>query len=263
MLIDSIEIKKRINGEYPFNLKLFEEDITLKVDKPVTIFVGENGSGKSSLIKLLQSKLSLVEIKLPNSKASQKMDSRSVKLTPSLGKLKGFYFESLTFINYIEYIQKELAYSKAEIKRVDVEYKGKSDYVKGLAKSPFNRTINELTNMYSRDLAKSSHGEAYLDFFVSRIRDNQVYLLDEPETPLSIQNQLTLLSIIIEATKRGCQFIIATHSPVLTAIPNSIIYEIKEDKFIKSNHDDIESNKLLKQFLNNKNQFLRYFLDDE
>lgn len=260
MLIDKITIEKDShNDNYPYNLPLFRQKIDLNVSKPVTLFVGDNGCGKSSLIKLLQAKLSLVEIKLPNQSISKKINSQSVTLKPSLGKLKGFYFESLSFINYIEYIQNEIADSKAEIERVDREYVGKSDYTKGLAKSPFYRTIHELTNMYSRDLAKSSHGESFLDFFASRIKDNQIYLLDEPETPLSVQNQLSLMAMIMEASNRGCQFIIATHSPILTAIPNAIIYEIQESNFSEVSFEQIESIQLLKQFLNNKEQFLRHF----
>ena len=113
--------------------------------------------------------------------------------------------------------------------------------------------------MYSKDLAKSSHGESYLDFFSSRIKDNQIYLLDEPETPLSVQNQLTLMAMILEASERGCQFIIATHSPILAAIPKAIIYEIKNESFVRTDYENIGSISLLKQFLNNKEQFLRHF----
>lgn len=259
MLLDQILIKKNNSHKYPYTLQLFQSEISLDVSKPVTIFVGENGSGKSSLLKILQDKLSLVEIKLPNAKVQDKVESGNVVLKPSLGKLKGFFFESLTFINYIEYIQKELSESREEMARIDREYTNKSDYAKMMAKTPYARTISELKGMYSRDLAKSSHGESYLDFFASRIHDNQIYLLDEPETPLSIQNQLTLLAMILEANKRGCQFLVATHSPILAAIPDAIIYEIRDNQFVKTEYEDIESIQMLKQFLNDKEQFLRYF----
>lgn len=259
MLIEQIKIKAQENNQYPFNLPLFKEDLVLDVNSPVTIVVGDNGCGKSSLLKILQSKLNLVKIKLPDDNETQKLKYNSVTLSPSLSKLKGFFFESLKFINYIEYIQKEIAYSESEIKRIDEEYKNRSDYAKMMAKSPSNKTIYELKNMYEKDLSKSSHGESYLDFFSSRLRDNQVYLLDEPETPLSVQNQLTLLALILDATKNGCQFIIATHSPILSAIPNALIYEVIDNEFVKTDYDDIKSIQLLKQFVNNKEQFLRYF----
>jgi predicted ATPase len=261
MLIENIKITPPTHQDYPFNLDLFKLEINLDVNAPVTLFLGENGSGKSSLLKLLQSKLKLIEIKIPEFDKVSKYDAKTVSINPSLGKVKGFFFESLTFINYIEYIKKEIMDSKENIKRVDMEYKNKSDYARMMAKSPYSKTIYELENMYSKDLAHSSHGESYLDFFSSRIKDNQIYLLDEPETPLSTQNQLTLTAMIMAATNRGCQFIIATHSPIIAAIPKALIYQISDDKFVKTKYDDIASIQLLKQFLNNKEQFLRYFED--
>lgn len=261
MLIESIRVTPPNNENYPFNLALFKSEINLDVKAPVTLFLGENGSGKSSLLKLLQSKLQLYRIQIPDLDQSSESDLKTVSFSPRRTKIRGFFFESLTFINYIDYIKKEITDSKDNIKRVDLEYKDKSNYARQMAKSPFTKTIHELENMYSKDLALSSHGEAYLDFFSSRIKDNQLYLLDEPETPLSTQNQLTLTAMIMAATKRGCQFIIATHSPIIAAIPDSLIYQITDDKFKKTRYDEIESIQLLKQFLNNKEQFLRYFKD--
>ncbi|HOP56981.1 MAG TPA: AAA family ATPase [Bacillota bacterium] len=264
MIVNQIRIKPGKETEYPFNLTIFKQEIILDVERPVTVFVGENGSGKSSLLKLIQSRMRLVEIKWQdNPEEKHAIDASTVDIMPKLGKPRGFFFESLKFINYMEYMQKEIAYSNAELERVDKEYKNRSPYAKMMAESPFKRTIGELDRMYSRDLPHSSHGEAYLDFFASRIRDNQIYLLDEPETPLSFQNQLTLAALIIQATKKGCQFIIATHSPIIAAIPEAFIYEIEENKFVRTNFDEIKDIQMLRQFLNHKEQFLRHLDEDD
>jgi predicted ATPase len=97
-----------------------------------------------------------------------------------------------------------------------------------MASMPFARTINEIEDLYSRDLLKASHGESYLAFFGSRVKGNELYLLDEPETPLSIQNQLSLLLLINEGVNNS-QFIIATHSPIMVAITGTWILEISSE----------------------------------
>jgi predicted ATPase len=258
MIIEEINLSRNQQNTYPFNLDLLNQNISLDVSSPVTILWGDNGSGKSSFLKMINTKLGLIEINYPNKVKNSLKPISSILFKPSTGKIKGFYFDSLVFINYIDYMNKEIQDARSNMSRVDNEYKEKSEYSKMMAKSPYARTIHELKSMYKGDLLKSSHGESFLDFFSSRLKDNQLYLLDEPETPLSIQNQLTLLAMIIDATKKGCQFIIATHSPVLAAFPNAIIYELENNSFNKKSFDEIENIQLLKQFLNQKEQFLKH-----
>ena len=123
---------------------------------------------------------------------------------------------------------------------------------------PHGRTLYEIENLHDRNLNESSHGEAYLSFFKSRMRPNQLILLDEPETPLSFQNQLALLYLLKEGVKQGSQFIIATHSPVIMAYPGSTIYELTGAGLIKTSYDKIEQVESLKHFLKDPNSFLRH-----
>ncbi|MFP4286748.1 MAG: AAA family ATPase [Candidatus Izemoplasmataceae bacterium] len=248
---------------YPYQLPLFKQSFTLQLNSPFTIILGDNGSGKSSILKRLQGILKLISIALPHQVKDDILYDKGVKISPSLGRLKGFYFESLKFINYVEYVKKELLDAKKELNRVDLEYKDKSAYAKMMAKGPFNKTIAELNHLYTKDLSTQSHGESYLDFFASRIKDNGIYLLDEPETPLSTSNQLTLLSMIMDASQKGCQFIIATHSPILASLPNAIIYEIKDKSIERKDYDAVESFTLLKEFMNHKDHFLYHLTKKE
>lgn len=258
MHIEKIIINSHQLTVYPFNLELFKRPFELDSSAPVVVFLGENGSGKSSLLKLIQAKLSLVEISIPLQDQKKTLNHSPLELKKRIGRISGYFFESISFINYINYMQKEIEASKKMIEAVELEYKDKSDYAKMMAKSPYQKTIYELERLYENDLSTQSHGESYLDFFKSRMRDNQFYLLDEPETPLSTQNQLVLTAMIMSQIKKGCQFMIATHSPILAAIPNAIIYEIKDNQFVKVDYEDVESINLLKQFLNHKEQFLRH-----
>src|SRR5256885_9208278 len=77
---------------------------------------------------------------------------------------------------------------------------------------------------YGRDPDARSHGQAFLNLFQSRFVPGGLYLLDEPEAPLSPQNQLGLLAILLDLIERDAQFIIATHSPILLAFPGPTIY---------------------------------------
>jgi len=259
MLLTQIDIETNPINQFPFFLPLFQNPIHLPVHKPVMILVGDNGTGKSSLMKTIHQKLNLYEIEMKEFSNKEKIDVSTVKLTTGISKPKGFFFESSKFITYLEYINKEKTSAEEELKRVEKEYKNSSDYAKQMASTPFKKTIGELNGMYKKDLSKSSHGESYLDFFSSRLRPGQLYLLDEPETPLSVQNQLTLLALILDGVKQNCQFIIATHSPILSAIPGAQIYEIRNNCLMETEYDAIESIQLLKQFINHKEQFLKYF----
>lgn len=257
-MIKTLTLKSNNGSKYPYHLPLFSEGFELDVYAPVTIIIGENGSGKSSLLKVIQSKLGLVCINANASDSNIAIDASHLTIHSEIGVIKGFYFESKTFVRYVDFVNQEILDAKKEIERIDKEYKDKSDYAKMMAKSPYHKTIGELNAMYDKDLSLQSHGESYLDFFKSRVKDNGIYLLDEPETPLSIQNQLTLFTMIMDAIKRGCQFIIATHSPILAALPEAIIYEIKANRFVKTSYENIESINLLKEFLNHKDHFIHH-----
>lgn len=260
MHINHVVFSKDEKSSFPYQLPFFTGD-KIVFDTPVTILVGENGTGKSTFIELLNEVLRLPKIVGSSNHMEQELlkeASKNVAIHRLHQKPKGFFFGAEDFTSYIHYLTLEKNASKAELKRIEQEYLHRSDYAKGLASMPHQRTIHEIDGLHSRDLLSSSHGEAYLSFFSSRMKENQLYLLDEPETPLSIQNQLSLLYLIDEAVKKNCQFIIATHSPVIMAMPNARIMSLSEEGIKEVSYDEIESVKLLKQFLNQKEQFFKH-----
>lgn len=254
-------------AKYPFDLPMFRLSQTIEFDQPVTIFVGDNGAGKSTLLELLACKLNLPRI----SKDTAYLDPEFSALKTALPfvhlnlsvRPQGFFFRSEDFISYIRFLEEAKAASEAELKRIEAEYKNHSEYAKMMASSPHMRTIGEIDGMYEKPLSDQSHGESYLDFFASRLRPKRLYLMDEAEVPLSIAHQLTLLVMIKDAVRDGCQFLISTHSPVLMAYPGASIRRVDSDGVQPIAYEDIASVALLKDFLNNKERYLaRLFRDD-
>jgi len=94
-----------------------------------------------------------------------------------------------------------------------------------------------------------------LKFLSSRLVSNGIYILDEPEAPLSPLRQMTLISIINEMKSKNCQFFIATHSPILMAIPGAQIFYIDHSCIRETLYEDVEHVKITKDFLNNPDFF--------
>jgi predicted ATPase len=252
---------------YPFSIPAFRREQAISFERPVTIFIGENGCGKSTLIDLIAAKTNLYRITKEDkirreSDAFFRVAAQSVGVEFRLLRPSGFYFSAEDFSSYIQSLQQEKELAKEELRRVEHEYRSRSQFARQMASAPFSRTLGEIKGMYQKDLLTSSHGESYLDFFASRLRKEQLYLLDEPETPLSIQNQLTLIAMIDQAVADGCQFIIATHSPILMGIPDADIWEFLEDRLEKTCFSQIESVNLLRQYLNDPTPFFHHLRDE-
>lgn len=258
MLIKSIEFPTIDDSEYPYHLPFYGKKV--EITAPITILIGDNGAGKSTFLKLLNDVIQLYRI--DSNETKQKRHPLKVlslpKVTYMRTKPKGFYFSAEDFTTYFRSLAQHRQEAYDALTDVEAEYANKSDFSKSLARMPHMRTIHEIDQLYQKDLLSSSHGEAYLDFFISRLRSHELYLLDEPETPLSIQNQMTLLSVIDDAIGRGNQFIIATHSPILMSIPGATILRVHKEGMDEIRYEDIESVQLLKQFLNHKEQFFRH-----
>lgn len=89
-----------------------------------------------------------------------------------------------------------------------------------------------------------------------------MYILDEPEAALSPMKLLTLMVEIDRLVKNDSQFIIATHSPILMAMPNSEIFEFSSQGIKKTFYQETEHYQITKNFLNNPDKMLRYLLNE-
>lgn len=126
---------------------------------------------------------------------------------------------------------------------------------------PYARTYSELRHLYGEGLDVRSHGESFLDLFQARFKPNGLYILDEPEAPLSPNKQLTFLALLHEMVQDGAQFIISTHSPILMAYPGATILEIKQDQLTQTSFAEVEHVRLTADFLKEPSRYLRHLFD--
>lgn len=255
------KIKRTAEEKYPLSTNLITNLSEIKFEHPVTILCGDNGCGKTTFMEILASCTQAIRIDtnfMYNSKltAIQAAD-KNFRVGFSKRPSSTFFFQAEAFIKYIDQLEQMKSEATNAIKQVDIEYEGKSAYAKGLAKQPYYDTLDSILCMYTNELSKRSHGEGFLDFFSARLRRNGLYLLDEPEAALSYENQFVLSMLIKEALEMDCQFIIATHSPVITAMPDAKIYEIVKGTLYNTEFEDLDNVRFLKQFLSDPKRFFR------
>lgn len=252
------ELIKKYQGEgYPFTVPVIAALERLRFTAPVTILCGDNGSGKSTLLSILAEKLDAARIGQGIVEREKIIaECQDAFTLARRGAKRCFFFSAEDFIAYIGWVSRAKEEARREIARIDAEETaGDKNYLK----MPHAHTLADLDSLYTGDLALCSHGEGFLDFFRSRLRPNGVYLLDEPEGALSYENQYALCLMILDAVKDGCQFLLATHSPVLSAIPGAEILEITDEGFRKTEYDRLESVQFLKLFLQRKDAMFREF----
>jgi predicted ATPase len=120
-----------------------------------------------------------------------------------------------------------------------------------------------MTGAYGdRSLHERSHGESFLDLIEHRFRAGGLYLMDEPEAALSPRGALVALARIHDLTMAGSQFLIATHSPILLAIPGATIIQVGLDGTLsRVSYDDAETVQVTRDFLAAPQRSLRHLLD--
>lgn len=256
--LKSVELPtKAKKKEYPFSLPFIETFNQLTFNKPITILVGENGTGKSTFLEGLATNVGSILIGGESIDLEPSLDpvrplGDAMKVTWRVRTKKGLFFRAEDFISFTKRIAEVREESKEKLR----EIKKKDPY--SLEVLPYARTIHELKQLYGEGLEIRSHGESFLDLFQARFKPGGVYILDEPEAPLSPLKQLSLISMIKEMVQEDAQFIIATHSPMLMALPDADIYQIEEGDLNKVSFEDIEHVKLTKDFLNQPERFIRH-----
>lgn len=230
-------------SSYPFNLDAVKSLSSVRLHPSVTFFVGENGSGKSTLLEAVATAAGFNPEGGSKNFSFSTQDSHSelseyIRLSRGIKKPKdGFFLRAESFYNVATEIQA-------------------LDAVESLG-AP-------IINSYGgKSLHEQSHGESFMALLLNRFSGKSLFILDEPEAALSPARQMTMLARMHELVGEGSQFIVATHSPIIMAYPDSIIYVLGEDGLEETDYTDTEHYQITRRFLNNHTGMLSRLLDEE
>lgn len=234
--VEKINLKRKIDeSSYLNSIKSIKwlENNSLSFDNPITILVGENGSGKSTLIEAIAISMGFnPEGGTRNSSFSTK-DTHSdlydyLTITRSAYFKTGYFLRAESFYNTISY---------------------------------YDEVSSDVRNYVSQHT--KSHGESFLNTAKDRFKNNGLFILDEPEAALSINRLMSLICIIHDAIENNCQFIIATHSPILMSYPKALVYQLSDDGIKKVNYKETDNYQVTKDFFNNPELMYYHLFNEE
>lgn len=242
--IKSVQLAKEISSDsYLKELPVikFLEKNPLELSKNVTFFVGENGTGKSTLIEAIAIAFGFnAEGGSKNFSFSTKNSHselyKHLKLVKYLQPKDGYFLRSESFYNSASYLE-ELDAVPASAPPLLGGYGGVS-------------------------LHDQSHGESFFALIKNRFFGNGLYILDEPEAALSPIRLLSLLCRIKELENKDSQFIIATHSPILMSYPDAEVFEFTQDGIKSVNYQETEHFQVTKRFLNDPEGFYKHLFQE-
>ena len=228
----------------------------------MTFFVGENGTGKSTLLEGIAAAARLPAIGSADVDAdatlnAQRELARALELVWSRRTPRGFFLRAEDFFGFAKRLSAMRSEFLQRIADLEVEYADRSAWARGLAMGPAHASLADMERRYGVDLDANSHGQSFLRLFQSRFVPGGLYLLDEPEAPLSPQSQLALMAMMQEMLAAGAQFVIATHSPILLAYPGATIYSFDRAPATVVPYAELDHVVLTREFLNAPERYLR------
>lgn len=231
------ERRNYFHNQYPF--RIFTDKKLEKIDfTNITILYGGNGSGKSTILNIIAEKLNAKGLNFTGGEMFQTYvdyckHETSLEIPDEVKIIKSDdvfdYIYNVKRINNRGFNQREaLLKEYFECKKTSIrdinDYQSIKNEVdsKRLGPSGFIRG-----RMLDKDVFEQSNGESALIYFISEIKDNGIYLLDEPENSMSASMQLKLTKFLEESARFfNCQFIIATHSPFILGMNGATIYDL-------------------------------------
>jgi predicted ATPase len=222
------------DSSHPFNIPAVRDLGKIEFHPSVTFFVGENGSGKSTILEGLAVALGFgseggttsVQFKTANSISPL---HEKLRLIRGPRPNDGYFLRAESFFNVATYMDE----------------------------------VNYRQGYGGRSLHAMSHGESFMAVLINKLKGDGIYLLDEPEAALSPNRQLAALSAIHRLVENSSQLIIATHSPILLSYPRAKIIQFDNSGVCEIAYEDTDHFSLTKDFLNNYRHRLDRLLSDD
>jgi predicted ATPase len=224
---------------FPFDVPAVADVEALRLDAPVALIAGDNGSGKSTLIEALAEAIGFAaeggELERLGELPAVPRPVLGGALVPDLSDTKprvGYFLRAESFFNVAAFVDDQGEFSP------------------------------DLSLYGDVPLHAQSHGESFLALAANRFGGDGLYILDEPEAALSVTGTLALLAIVLRAAADGAQFVVATHSPILLAVPDANVYELGAAGVVLTAYDDLDAVRLTRGFLEAPERYLRAALDE-
>jgi predicted ATPase len=223
---------------FPFEVPAVAGVEALRLDSPVTLIAGDNGSGKSTIVEAIAEAIGFAaeggELERLGELPAVPRAVLGGALEPELSDTKprtGYFLRAESFFNIAAFVDGG------------------------------GRFAPDLSLYGDVPLHAQSHGESFLALAANRFAGEGLYILDEPEAALSVGGTLALLTIVMRAAGDGAQFVIATHSPILLAVPGAHVYELGRDGVVPCAYDDLDAVRLTRGFLDAPERYLRAALE--
>ncbi len=253
------------DGGFPWSLPLLLGLQEVVFTAPITFLVGENGSGKSTLLEGIAAGMDAVAV-----------GRRDLARDPSLAAARrlaaGFFFTRRRHARTRLFLRAEDVFGFTL--RVTDEMAGLERDARELAEDipeGYGRRLalgvvagqrGAFARSYGENPDGRSHGETFLALLQRRLVPRGLYLLDEPETPLSPSRVLALMAMLAQAVGDGSQFVIATHSPILMGQPGAAILTVGADGVHPAVWGDLEHVRVTRAFLNAPESVLAQLLPE-
>lgn len=223
---------------FPYDVPAVAAIEELDLATPITLLAGDNGTGKSTIVEAIAEAIGFSaeggELERAGELPAVTRAALGGALEPVLSSTRprnGYFLRAESFFNIAQFVDSGGIFSP------------------------------DLSLYGDTPLHEQSHGQSFLALAANRFGGEGLYVLDEPEAALSVSGALALLAVAVKAARRGAQFIVATHSPILLACPDARIYELDDRGLATCDYDDLETVRLTRGFLDAPERFIHAALE--